>query len=313
MRRRASKMLKRRDSSILHNPIELEENIPVDVLNSHFKSKRRFKLATVVRKTTSWYIRSNVMRMVVVIASLVSCALFVINSYDKYTGPTSQTVMDSIDIVIFVIFALDYIFNILYSTSKLSYMGSFTGLVDLASLCSIINIFVAKTDLSFLPLLRLLRNFKLLRMFQLSMYINVDDPQPLSPSEAIAFETASLAGGIVIAWFLTASVLFCIIQQDAEAFTYNSDASFDIQTDITLFDCIYIVLVLISTLGFGDFSPNNFFGRLFVIVVMILTLTIIPAQVGQLVERMGKNAKYMNDVSAFIYSDDIILMSIYFV
>lgn len=302
MRRRSSKSLEkkhiRRSSSILSQPLELEEILPLDVLTSYVTTTRSFSIRNAVKKATSWYIRSNTMKLLVFLASLLSCALFVVDTYDKYGSRYVQRVMVILDFAIFSLFAMDYIFNILYATSKVSYIFSFRGIVDLASLASITNAFTSpdQTDLSFLPLLRLLRNFKLLRMFQLTAFVDINDPQPLNPSDAIFFETLSLGLSICLAWFLGASVLYSIVQQDADAFIYNSDSNFDMQKDLTLFDCIYIQLVLISTLGFGDFSPNNFYGRLFVVVMMVMTLTIIPLRVGQLVESVGKKVPYRNQV-----------------
>ena len=287
-------------SLILNQPVESEESFPVDAFVTSTLTKMKSSgIVSSIRKFAAWHVRSITMRIVVFAASLISCALFIIDTYDKMNSITSNTIMAIIDLVVFAIFALDYLCNVIYAPRTLSYIFSFQGFIDLASLASIINIFTTgSADLSFLPLLRLLRNFKLLRTFQLSAYIDIDNPQPLSAAQSLFIETCSLGVAIVVSWFFSASVLYSIVQQDSDAFVYNSDSSFDMQKDLTLFDCIYILLVLISTLGFGDFSPNNFYGRLFVMVVMVLTLTVIPAKVGALVERLGKKSLYMNSVRA---------------
>mmetsp|Transcript_24972 Transcript_24972/g.36842 ORF Transcript_24972/g.36842 Transcript_24972/m.36842 type:complete len:729 (-) Transcript_24972:1525-3711(-) len=283
--------LRRTNSFVLKQPVSIEESIPEDLDKS--MSKRPFNPHAFLKRVTVAYMRSNNTRILIILGAVISCILYVVETYEKYRGQ-SRTLPAVIDIAIFIIFLMDYFFNIMYAPSKPLYIFSFQGFIDLASLFAIVNL-VSTADLSFLPLFRLLRLIKVMRLFRTASIVNVERPTPPSASEAILFEIASLIIGILLAIFLGASVLYTIIQQDGDAFVYGPDSTFSMQEDTTFFDCVYMVLVFVSTLGFGDFVPNNTVGRLYVVVVLLLALTVIPLKVGQLVDVIGKKPRYMNE------------------
>jgi hypothetical protein len=87
------------------------------------------------------------------------------------------------------------------------------------------------------------------------------------------------------------------MQQDPHSFLYTPDQEFSMKQDATFFDCVYIVLVIIATLGFGDFVPNNFVGRLFVVILLSSIVVLIPTKISQLVDTIGKKPRYMNEVT----------------
>lgn len=271
--------------------------------------------------------RSTLIRLIIILAALLGCVTYVLDTYNLDDSRVYRLFTRSSDITIFSIFLVDYIMNIIYADARIHYIFSFQGVVDFASLLSIINVF-SNTNLSFLTLFRLMRVIKMLRLFRMSSSILIDDlalpvrTDPLSlmqlnalivltslhyflfppcylqsVSEAIYFEILGLVLGILLTWFLFSSVLYTIIQNNPDSFVYNSDPDFEIQEDIRFFDCVYMMAVFTSTLGFGDFSPNNFLGRLFVVVVLVTALTVVPVKVGQLVETIRKKPQYMSEVA----------------
>jgi voltage-gated potassium channel len=286
----------RKDSFILQQPVSIEAPIPEDLEQSI--SKKSFKVSGFVKSITTKYMRSNRTRIILLSAAVISCVVYVVETYlSRDSSPSFFWFAICVDVGTFIIFGLDYLFNISYAATKMAYILSFQGLVDFASLLSIVNLFVTNADLSFLPLFRLTRVLKVLRLFRTASIVNVERPTPPSASEAILFEIISLVISIFLAIFLAASILYTIIQQDSDAFVYNTDHNFVMNEDITFFDCIYIVLVLVTTLGFGDFTPNNQTGRAFVVVVLVITLTIIPYKAGQLADTVAKKPRYMNEVN----------------
>lgn len=292
----------RKDSFILQQPVSIEAPIPEDFEQSI--SEKSFNFESFVKSTTTKYMRSNRTRIILLLASVLSCVVYVVETYlSRESSPEFFWFAILVDIGTFLIFGLDYLFNISYASTKMAYIVSFQGFVDAASLLSIVNLFVTNADLSFLPLFRLTRVLKVLRLFRTASIVNVERPTPPSASEAILFEIISLVISIFLAIFLAGSILYTIIQQDSDAFVYNTDSNYVIQEDITFFDCIYIVLVLVTTLGFGDFTPNNQTGRAFVVVVLVITLTIIPYKAGQLADTVAKKPRYMNEVSAVVVDD----------
>ena len=285
-------------NTVLNEPQLEEEELPVVEFEDGMKSHQQslyVRLEKSLQKITVWYMRSGTARLIVIFAAILTCCTYVIDTYATDDMNRYKVFSKIVDIVAFVIFFGDYFFNILFAGSKIGYILSFQGLVDFASLFSIINVFVSE-DLSFLALFRLMRVLKVMRVFRMtSLMLSVDDQVLPSATEAIYYDILSLFLGILLAWFLFASLLYTMIQQDGDAIVYSLDSDFDIQEDIRFFDCLYIMLVITSTLGFGDFAPNNVRGRLFVIIVLLSAITIVPVQVGKLVDNIGKNPRYVLD------------------
>ena len=278
------------DSGVLTQPLSLEDSIPDDLLSS---THQTIHFNAIIKHLATLYIRSNFTRLLVLFGAIFSCILYIIETYINQEG--FQLFSFIIDILIFILFAIDYIFNILYVTIKWKYIFSIQGVIDFLSLLSIINIFV-RTDLSFLPLFRLLRVIKVLRFFHIVSVMSVDRPKPPSASEAITFEIVSLIVALVLAIFLSASLLYTLIQQDPHSFIFTPDQNFSMKDQLTFFDCVYVVFVIVATLGFGDFVPNNFFGRVYVVLLLTATVIFIPTKVSQLVDTIGKKPRYMNEV-----------------
>jgi voltage-gated potassium channel len=288
---RVKSSILRRESFVLNQPLSVEDSIPEDLITSESKS---WNLVTHVKNLATIYLRSNIARVLVLFGAILSCILYVIETY--VDNPNYLTFSFVMDLIIFALFATDYLFNILYATIKWKYILSSQGIIDLLSLLSIMNVFVVGADLSFLPLFRLLRVIKVLRFFHIVSIMNVDRPKPPSASEAITFEIISLIVTLILAIFLSASLLYTLMQQDPQSFLYTPDQDFSMKHDATFFDCVYIVLVIIATLGFGDFVPNNFVGRLFVVILLSSIVVLIPTKISQLVDTIGKKPRYMNEV-----------------
>jgi voltage-gated potassium channel len=277
---------------VLDEPIIDEDfHVPTSEETVVTISKYKSRFRVFFKRLTQKYIRSNLARLVVLCAALFSCVLFVLDAYNASSTSFSVTS----NIVIFVVFFVDVVFNLFYADSKLGYVLSFQGLIDCASLLSIVNLAV-ESNLVFLPLLRLMRIVKVIRLFRMESLLNVEDTQVSSSNEAIYFETISLVIGIMLGWFLAAAILLTLIQNSSGSF-YYSNAEVALDEYVTFFDCLYIILVLVSTLGFGDFSPANGYGRAFVIIVLACAITVIPQQVGQLIQMIDKQPAYLGEAS----------------
>ena len=284
------------DGTVLGKPVQEEEDIPIDKIEDEVSNAPpRVVVRKLLLKATGWYMRSPTARLVVIFAAILSCCTYVADTYATGGMDGYKRFAYVVDIAAFIIFFADYMFNIIFSSTSsiLDYIFSFQGFVDLASLFSILNVFVSE-DLSFLSLFRLMRVLKVMRVFRMtSVMLSIDEQVLPNASEAIFFDVLSLVLGILLAWFLFSSLLYTMIQQDEHAFYFSIEEDFDIQEDITFFDCVYIMLVITSTLGFGEFAPANVWGRLFVVLVLLSALTVVPVKVGKLVETIGKNPKYI--------------------
>lgn len=265
----------------------------------------KYERESIHHKTSDWsffvkelahqYMKSNETRIVVLLAAILSCVIYVVETYLRNTRSDTFIVFVVVaDIVIFLIFFTDYVFNVVFAAQKSAYIFSVSGMIDFTSLFAVANLFIT-TDLSFLPLFRLMRVIKIIRLFRTASIMNVERPTPPSASEAITFEIISLIVGMIVSIFLASAILFTITQEFEDAFIFSFDNSFNMKDDITFFDCVYIVLEILSTLGFGDFIPGNALGRFYVVAVLAIALTVIPMKVGQLIDIIGKKPRYLNE------------------
>ena len=280
------------DEIVLNEPVTEEIDLPTEKETIRTFTKYQFFILF-VKKLTQQYMRSNVARILVLIAALYSCILFVTDAYNALPRETLFGILSNV--IVFIIFFFDVIFNLLYSNSKIQYIFSFQGVIDCLSLLSILNLFV-NSNLVFLPLLRLIRVIKIIRLFRTGAILNIDENHATNTNEAIYFEIISLVIGILLGWFLAAAILFTMIQNSPETWQY-ADTSVNLKEYVSFFDCLYMILVIISTLGFGDFTPANGYGRAYCMIVLICAITIIPQQVGRLIQTIGKQPPYFGEVT----------------
>ena len=73
-------------------------------------------------------------------------------------------------------------------------------------------------------------------------------------------------------------------------------------------DSVYFIIVTLSTVGYGDISPQSTPGKIFVLGIVIITIVIIPRQTSQLLNLMNMQSKYRRttykavEVSILIYN-----------
>ena len=171
------------------------------------------------------------------------------------------------------------------SVFKTEYLFSAEGICDILSLLPALTIFhcfgVDRPGVIFLPMLRILRVLRLVRTIKVIKLVRsqsiLDFFSPLklkdyhdSPLNAkrdeLIIKVVYLAVGIILGLFVIASLLFCLVQIDPNSFSNVAIDGYDMSTQFTLFDSIYFVMVMASTLGFGDFVPTSNIGQAFVIL-----------------------------------------------
>lgn len=267
-----------------------DENI-ISYLSDNTYYDTNNKIYSYFRKLAVEYGRSSNVKIIIITASFVSCVMYVINSYDQ--GKPSKLSF-GVDSVLTILFGVDYFFNILNAPFLLKYLLG-DGLMDLASCLSILNnILGTVTVFSFLPLLRLLRVLKLVRMHQSNSVFNVHEkPKDPSTGDVILFELMSLAFNISLGLYLSASILFMLISYYPDTFVH---VVLDTEADVTWFDCLYIDIVILGTLGFGDYVPGNNIGKIYVILLLAYGLSLIPFSIGKIMDTFSKRPHYMSEV-----------------
>merc|ERR1719433_2209514 len=77
---------------------------------------------------------------------------------------------------------------------------------------------------------------------------------------------------------------------------FNS-VHFQTQRSLTIVECVYLMSQIITTVGYGDITPANATGQIFVAIYVIFALLIIANVVSEVVDQVsGHAAEYAKDL-----------------
>jgi voltage-gated potassium channel len=180
-----------------------------------------------------------------------------------------------IEWVITIFFSLEYIGRILTVRKPLAYILSFMGIIDLlATVPGYIDLFFP--GLHFLLALRAVRLLRVFRILKLVHFVGASDMLLLALSRS----------RIKIAVFLFTVIVLCIILGTVMYMVEGPENGF---TNIPV--GIYWTIVTLTTVGFGDITPQTPLGQFISMVIMILGYGIIAVPTGivtsEIISRKG--------------------------
>lgn len=184
-----------------------------------------------------------------------------------------------------LIFTLEYFLRIYSTTRKRAYLFSFYGIIDL---CSILPTYLAFIfpSAAYLLVIRILRVLRIFRILKLFRYIG----------EANLLYAALLQARRKIFVFLF-SVIILIVIFGALMFIIEGPANGFINIPVS----IYWAIVTITTVGYGDITPQTPLGQFVAAFAMICGYAIIAVPTGiigaelmQQVQRSGQRTNSVN-------------------
>ncbi|WAC39542.1 ion transporter [Pedobacter sp. SL55] len=163
-----------------------------------------------------------------------------------------------------ILFTLEYLLRIYCSGKRFSYIFSFYGIIDLiAFLPSYLSLFFPGGQ--YLMVIRAVRLLRVFRIMKLTRFMNEGNvlgrALKASSHKIIVFLTCVLTLVTII------GTLMYIIEGDDTGFT-------------SIPVSIYWAIVTITTVGYGDISPQSTLGQLLASVLMILGYGIIAVPTG---------------------------------
>ena len=163
-----------------------------------------------------------------------------------------------------VLFTLEYILRIIISNKRKSYVLSFYGVVDLLAILPLYIgfLFPSSQILGIIRILRLLRLFSILKM---GRYVKASR----------MLITALKASSIKISVFLVVIMFIVIIVGAAMYAIEGSQYGF-----INIPESMYWAIVTISTVGYGDISPQTEIGKVIASLLMLVGYAIIAVPTG---------------------------------
>jgi voltage-gated potassium channel len=175
--------------------------------------------------------------------------------------------LNQIDLIILIIFALEYLIRIWDAEHKLKFIFSLISLIDLIA---ILPLFVGGIDVIFLRILRVFRILRLIRFLEFEIFI---------------FHINRQDSVILTRIFLTLFTLIFI----ASGLIYQFEHKVNPNVFRNFYDAFYFAIVTMTTVGFGDLAPISEQGRLVTLLMILTGITIIPWQLGELIKQLVKN------------------------
>ncbi len=195
---------------------------------------------------------------------LLSAALFAIQTY-ALPAPV-QTGLRIVDQVLLALFTLEYLIRLWSADNPWRFIFSLYGLIDLIAILPFIFGFL---DTRFFRLIRWLRILRLARFFEKKTWFN-----RFSGYEGLIFARILFTLFSII--FIYAGAIY-----QAEHDTNGEDFT-------TFLDAVYFAVVTMTTVGYGDITPNSEAGRGLTIAMILTGIALIPTQVGNLIQQFTK-------------------------
>jgi voltage-gated potassium channel len=180
-----------------------------------------------------------------------------------------------LEIAFTILFTLEYILRVWLTNKTLKYVTSFYGIVDLLAILPVyLSFFILNTQL--LSVIRALRLLRVIRILKLGRYL----------SEADFLRESLKASATKIQIFLF-SVLTIVLIMGTLMFVVEGPASGFTSIPVAM----YWAIVTLTTVGFGDITPQTPLGQLLASLIMLLGYAIIAVPTGIVSSEMAKRRK----------------------
>ena len=211
--------------------------------------------------------------VILLIAILLSVMATIFNSvpsvHAKYGGFLSR-----LNWVFTLLFTVEYALRLFCSKTPVRYARSFFGVVDLlAILPAYLSLLFPSTR--FLDVIRILRMLRIFRVLKMVQYVNDGD----------LLINALIASRRKIGIFLFAVLTLVVILGSLMYVIEGSEHGF---TSIPV--GIYWAIVTLTTVGYGDLSPQTGLGQALAACIMIIGYSIIAVPTGILSAEVGRAA-----------------------
>ena len=163
-----------------------------------------------------------------------------------------------------ILFTFEYLLRIFAVKKPLRYIFSFYGLVDFLAIApTYVSLLFPGTH--YLLIIRVLRLLRIFRILKLSEYVT--EAQVITSALKSSRRKISVFIFAIMAMVIVIGSLMYVIEGEENGFT-------DIPTSI------YWAIVTLTTVGYGDLSPQTALGKLLASVVMILGYGVIAVPTG---------------------------------
>lgn len=209
--------------------------------------------------------------LLLIVAILVSVLVLALSTVSKFHFQYSAWFYQ-LEWAFTVLFTLEYLLRLACVKSKRSYSRSFYGIVDLlAFLPSYLQLIIQGA--SYLLIIRIIRILRIFRILKLTRYVGEAD----ALMEALHASRRKILVFIYVVFTLVVvcgSIMY-LVEGEEHGFT-SIPAS------------IYWAVVTLTTVGYGDISPQTPLGQFIASIVMIMGYGIIAVPTGIFAAELGQ-------------------------
>lgn len=205
---------------------------------------------------------------------LISCFLIIIDSVASIHAILGNAISLLQDFFL-VIFTIEYGLRLIVTPKKRDYLFSFYGIVDFIAIAPIYLSFFVSFG-GFFPIVRILRLFRLFSVFKMGRYID----------ESGALLKALRASKTKISVFLFTLLFIIIIVGSLMYVIEGPEHGF-----VSIPESMYWAVVTISTVGYGDISPQTELGKFLASALMLVGYGIIAVPTGIITSELSNVSK----------------------
>tara|TARA_R110000868_G_scaffold46609_10_gene153796 strand:- start:1426 stop:2136 length:711 start_codon:yes stop_codon:yes gene_type:complete len=201
---------------------------------------------------------------------LLSVITFSIETIPKLK-PQTKVILQSIEWFSVIVFSLEYISRIYVADSKVKFIFSFYGIIDLLAILPFYLSF--GVDLRSLRALRFLRLFRILKLVRYNRAMNHFTRAMKSAKEEIflfIFIT------LILIYFSAVGIYYFESEAQPEHFS-------------SIFDSLWWAVITLTTVGYGDVYPITVGGKVFTFFILMIGLGIVAIPTGIISSALTKS------------------------
>ncbi len=241
--------------------MKFSENEYTDENSKHNRNLLKHKIFVIIFGTNTRAGKLfDVVLLWLILLSVISVMLESVNFINNKYG----LLLRSIEWVVTIAFTLEYIARIAVVQKPKTYIFSFFGIIDFLSILPtyLSMILVGSQSLAVLRAIRLLRVFRILKLAQL-----VDEARVL----ALALKSSRYK---IMVFFMSVLILVFVMGSIMYLVEGGQNGFHSIPLSI------YWAIVTLTTVGFGDITPQTIGGKFISSIIMLLGYSIIAIPTG---------------------------------
>jgi voltage-gated potassium channel len=225
---------------------------------------------------------------------LVSVLLVMFESVPSIAANNLQT-LHILEWIITGIFTAEYILRIAIVRKPIRYIFSFYGIIDFLSVIpTYLSLFIVGSHS--LVVIRMLRLLRIFRIFKLSRYTSAG--RTLANAMRLSREKISVFIFLMVILVVIIGTIMYLVEGEEHGFT-------------SIPRSIYWAIVTLTTVGYGDISPETSLGQFLASIVMLLGYAIIAVPTGIVTSELMKptnkqNTQVCNNCMCESHDDDAV-------